>query len=253
VRIPSDSDSNGLPDEWELKYFGIIGNDPNSSPDGNGYTLLQDYQAGADPTNYYSQPNPGGSGAIMITPTLSYVSGSRQVSTAGHYTDEPLVVQLANSSGGVVVLPHAPVTFTASAGQVVATGGTPGATATALADANGQARCFFKQPTTNGATSTITASIGSLTPVTFTESTSAGDGTFDSPTGITVTRVSETEMDLTWVNHASAAKGIWIVKSTDHGTTWSTVTILTDITATSYAVTGLTPGLVYRFAVSDVK
>ncbi len=33
VHVPYDSDNNGLPDWWELKYFGQLGNNPISSPE----------------------------------------------------------------------------------------------------------------------------------------------------------------------------------------------------------------------------
>jgi hypothetical protein len=46
-----DSDSNGLPDWWEMKYFGAIGQNPNADPDGDGLTNLQEYQHGTDPNN----------------------------------------------------------------------------------------------------------------------------------------------------------------------------------------------------------
>ncbi len=42
-------DTNGLPYWWEQKYFGRTGLNSASSPDGNGLTLLQDYQQGNNP------------------------------------------------------------------------------------------------------------------------------------------------------------------------------------------------------------
>ena len=36
-----DSDTNGLPDNWEQYYFGHIGVNPNEDSDGDGYTNLQ--------------------------------------------------------------------------------------------------------------------------------------------------------------------------------------------------------------------
>jgi hypothetical protein len=45
----ADSDGNGLPDAWEIKYFGQTGLDPNSDLDGDGNTLLYDFQNGIDP------------------------------------------------------------------------------------------------------------------------------------------------------------------------------------------------------------
>ena len=51
---PGDTDGDGLPDAWEIQYFGSI-NDPratpNADPDGDGFTNLQEYLAGTDPTD----------------------------------------------------------------------------------------------------------------------------------------------------------------------------------------------------------
>lgn len=46
-----DTDSNGLPDWWETKYFGqATGSNPNSlAPVGNGLTLRQCFQLGINP------------------------------------------------------------------------------------------------------------------------------------------------------------------------------------------------------------
>ena len=46
-----DSDGNGLPDGWELKYFGHIGVDPNADPDRDGMSNLAESRAGTNPTN----------------------------------------------------------------------------------------------------------------------------------------------------------------------------------------------------------
>ena len=41
---------NGIPDAWELQYFGKLGQNPSSlSPAGDGYTLAQEYQLGRNP------------------------------------------------------------------------------------------------------------------------------------------------------------------------------------------------------------
>ena len=45
-----DTDSNGLPDWWETKYFSQLGNNPNSLASvGSGLTLLQSYLLGSNP------------------------------------------------------------------------------------------------------------------------------------------------------------------------------------------------------------
>jgi len=44
-----DTDGNGLPDVWEMYYFGHIGVDPNGDPDGDGLTNLREFQHGGNP------------------------------------------------------------------------------------------------------------------------------------------------------------------------------------------------------------
>ncbi len=47
-----DSDGDGLPDSWELLYFGDLSQGPNDDPDMDGRPNLQEYQDGTDPTKY---------------------------------------------------------------------------------------------------------------------------------------------------------------------------------------------------------
>ena len=51
---PVDSDHDGMPDEWEKKY-GLDPNDPSDAAqdaDGDGYTNLEEYLNGTDPTKF---------------------------------------------------------------------------------------------------------------------------------------------------------------------------------------------------------
>src|SRR5439155_20855499 len=54
VASPGDTDGDGLPDAWEIQYFGSI-NDPratpNADPDSDGFTNLQEYLSGTNPTD----------------------------------------------------------------------------------------------------------------------------------------------------------------------------------------------------------
>ena len=54
VQVVSDSDGNGIVDDWEVQYFGHIGVNPNADPDGDGFSNLQEYLAGTDPTDAIS-------------------------------------------------------------------------------------------------------------------------------------------------------------------------------------------------------
>ena len=46
----ADSDSDGLPDDWEMNYFGNLDYGPEDDPDGDSLSNLGEYQAGTDPT-----------------------------------------------------------------------------------------------------------------------------------------------------------------------------------------------------------
>jgi RHS repeat-associated protein len=153
-----DSDGNGLPDGWEGKYFGHLGNDPNSSPDGNGLTLLQDYQQGNDPTNYYSQ------GGQTITPTISIVNGNNQTGTAGTFLSLPLEVKVVNTAG--IVYANAPVIFSVTNGggkiALTNTGAPQSSPISVIMDSSGQAQVYFQVPTTpNGANQITVSAVGS--------------------------------------------------------------------------------------------
>jgi 3-phytase len=58
VGAPSsgDSDGDGLPDSWEERYFGDLDENGAGDPDGDGFTNLEEYAAGSDPTDAASRP-----------------------------------------------------------------------------------------------------------------------------------------------------------------------------------------------------
>ncbi|MEI9476509.1 MAG: Ig-like domain-containing protein [Deltaproteobacteria bacterium] len=47
----SDSDNDGLPDCWEMRYFGNLDQDPIGDYDNDGLTNLEEYQRGTDPSD----------------------------------------------------------------------------------------------------------------------------------------------------------------------------------------------------------
>ncbi|MFQ5884459.1 MAG: hypothetical protein ACE5IO_05100 [Thermoplasmata archaeon] len=53
-----DSDQDGLPDWWELEYFGDLSYGADDDPDNDGFTNLEEYEAGTSPIDSMSKPRP---------------------------------------------------------------------------------------------------------------------------------------------------------------------------------------------------
>ncbi|WLE98541.1 MAG: NosD domain-containing protein [Candidatus Electrothrix communis] len=53
---PTDTDGDGLPDAWEQQYFGDLSHEPFEDADNDGYSNLEEYRAGSDPTDASSIP-----------------------------------------------------------------------------------------------------------------------------------------------------------------------------------------------------
>lgn len=53
--VLQDSNGNGLPDAWEILFFGGIGVDPSADPDGDGLNNGDEYKAGTNPNDFQSQ------------------------------------------------------------------------------------------------------------------------------------------------------------------------------------------------------
>jgi len=49
----ADLNGDGLPDAWQTRYFGTnaVASGPGDDPDHDGFTNLQEFQAGSDPLN----------------------------------------------------------------------------------------------------------------------------------------------------------------------------------------------------------
>src|SRR5207249_10902385 len=78
-----------------------------------------------------------------------------------------------------------------------------------------------------------------------------------SPTGLTATAMSSSQINLSWApptdNGGSAITGYKIERSTDGGSTWTTVVANTGSTATTYSDTGLMRGTAYTYRVSAIN
>ncbi len=75
----ADSDGDGLPDSWELKYFTSLTQNGASDPDGDGASNVVEYQRGTNP-NYPE--------ALLVTDGLSsqWVNTQRDPALAGELT-----------------------------------------------------------------------------------------------------------------------------------------------------------------------
>ena len=58
VRSWIDSDNVGIPDWWQLKYFGSVGIDPYGNPEGDGWNNVQKFQNNMEPFMWYPPPAP---------------------------------------------------------------------------------------------------------------------------------------------------------------------------------------------------
>jgi len=60
IPMAIDSDGDGLPDRWEVRYFGDLSHNGTADTDGDGFTDRQEYIAGTNPNNADSYPRIAG-------------------------------------------------------------------------------------------------------------------------------------------------------------------------------------------------
>ena len=48
----TDSDNDGMTDDWERRHFGVLAQDAEKDFDGDGYSNLQEFQKNTDPRDY---------------------------------------------------------------------------------------------------------------------------------------------------------------------------------------------------------
>ena len=91
---PPQMDTNGLPINWELYYFGQTGVDPNADPDGDGLTNLQEYQLGTDPLN--------SSANLAVDSDHNGIADWWEILNFGHTGNDPN--QIVPGKGGLTLL-----------------------------------------------------------------------------------------------------------------------------------------------------
>ena len=166
VQITADSDNNGLPDAWEVAYFNQIGLDPNAlAPRNDGLTILQAYQQGLNPLDYYNG----------IAPTVTKVSGDSQHWIPNAILPLPLTIRVTGTDGNPLVNAPVSVLITQGGGLVSMSGGAGNTSLALNTDANGQVSVSYQSGASWGVTSKIQATAGK-TAITFTANTLAQVG-----------------------------------------------------------------------------
>lgn len=141
LTTPADQDGNGLPDAWEIHYFGSTGVDPSADPDLDGLTNGQEWELGNDPLVFNLEGQ---------RPLLQAVGGDAQSGPAGTVLAQPLSVRVIDSLTEQP-LPNIPVRFLVERGEGVFGSQLPGAASLSLfSDAAGLAQTPFLLPATGG-------------------------------------------------------------------------------------------------------
>ena len=129
---------------------------------------------------------------------------------------------------------------------------------TVVADTGSTSTSYTVSSLANGATYSfrITAVNAAGTGSASSNVTATPSATSDAPTGLSGTS-GDRQVALAWTapseSGGSAVTGYRVERSTDNGSTWSTVVADTGSTSTSYTVTGLTNGTSYAFRAAAVN
>jgi alpha-tubulin suppressor-like RCC1 family protein len=181
----TDTNQNGIPDSWEMLYFGDLTHTGVADTDGDGLTDLEEYLRGTDPTKQdtdgdghtdFVQPYTFYNGA---TPTLTLLSGNNQYTYVNQFTSLALDAASWNSAGTAPFI-GAPIAFTVgSGGGSIATTNVQPVNLfpllTLSTDTDGTAHAFYKQPNTPNVVSQIRVTAGPVQKTFTSTSVSTGD------------------------------------------------------------------------------
>jgi type VI secretion system Hcp family effector len=97
-----DSDGDGLPDTWEMQYFGNLGYGANDDPDHDGLSNYQEYLAGTNPNDANSvlRVTDIGLGTGQVNLTWTSVAGKTYTIYSADKIDGPYTPVLTVPSAG---------------------------------------------------------------------------------------------------------------------------------------------------------
>lgn len=174
VTVAYDDEEDGLPDWWEMEYFGNLDQDGAGDFDDDGFTNLQEFEGNGNPADFYDQAG------TIITPVISIISGSGQSAMPNEFLTEALKVRVTD---GTNALENAPVIFavTQGGGLVARAFGdfTQDETLIIRTDVDGYAEVFYLQGDGISVVSKIMATAGSTPAVEFTAETEVLDADED--------------------------------------------------------------------------
>ena len=241
----ADSDSDGLPDEWELAQFGNLDQGGSDDFDGDGISNADEYANGTDPKDFYNGR----------APVLKFISGNHQLGFAGNFLPAPLVVEIDDANSQPIQ--NAPLTFTVTAGGgSLADPGTPtdlGSTIILRSAQDGKVTAALFAPADSATGHVVIASTGNgANRLVFSETTVVDSSTEPpaAPDSLSAKALSPQTYTLTWTDNSSSESG-FIIERFD-GSSWVMAGTVLANTASFHDVAP-SPEVTYSYRVQAVN
>jgi hypothetical protein len=125
ILMGTDSNANGIADAWEYLYFGglLATGQQNTSPNGNGMTLLQDYQDGVNPATFNANLRVTNitTNAARTTSNITFSSTTARLYSIVYSADLTVPLTSWSDSGLGIFSPDAGTTTTRAVIEAAAT------------------------------------------------------------------------------------------------------------------------------------